>query len=224
MVVPQRETGVERPRVKWVFFDLDGTLINSTPVLRETFFAALARYGVPGSEAMFHQCDGQPIREIARLLQGWCNSNESTEFMAESYRAALLETYVAKAVPLPGADTALRALSEHGTKLGLVTAAETLIAVPLLRRLGWSTRFDIVIFGDEVRQSKPAPDPYLRAIRLASCSVHEALAVEDSVNGVRSAAAAGLFVVAVGGEEAQLKLQHAGASAVVTSLAQLFVA
>jgi HAD superfamily hydrolase (TIGR01509 family) len=221
VLAEDRRSHIEWTSVQGVLFDLDGTLISSGEVLRETFNGMLRAYGTVGSEAMFRECDGDPITAIAQRVRAWCNVEEPAETIAERYRTALLDSYVGQALPQSGAEDILRELARRGTKLGLVTSAERRIAAPLLHRLGWSGYFGVVVFGDDVEFPKPAPDAYSKALGLIGCAAHEAVALEDSVNGVRSAAAAGLSVLGVGRERRSGELYSAGARWVAVSLEEV---
>ena len=71
----------------------------------------------------------------------------------------------------------------------------------VLERSGLATRFSATVSGDEVARGKPAPDVYLAAARKLNVDPVAAAAVEDSTNGLRSAAAAGMLVIAVPNRE-----------------------
>jgi HAD superfamily hydrolase (TIGR01509 family) len=97
---------------------------------------------------------------------------------------------------LPGADAALERLA-RSFRLGLATSAALPVARAVLARTGWSSEFAVVVSADEVARGKPAPDVYLRALGLLGADAAGSAAVEDSENGIRSAHAAGLAVIAI---------------------------
>ncbi len=86
-----------------------------------------------------------------------------------------------------------------------------------IERLGLSDFFDQVVTAEHVEAAKPAPDLYLRATELLGVDPGEAIALEDSPNGVQSAKAAGLFCIAVPGPMTRT-LSFEAADAVLTSL------
>jgi beta-phosphoglucomutase-like phosphatase (HAD superfamily) len=67
----------------------------------------------------------------------------------------------------------------------------------VLAKTGWNKYFAVVVSADEVPRGKPAPDVYLRALALLDADPSRTAAVEDSANGIRSAHAARLAVVAI---------------------------
>lgn len=106
-----------------------------------------------------------------------------------------------KHVPiLPGAEAALQHTSRD-FRLGLATSAARPVAETVLEQTGWNRYFDVVVSADDVASGKPAPDVYLRALELMHAKAADSEAVEDSTNGIRSAHAAGLRVIAVPNRE-----------------------
>lgn len=132
---------------------------------------------------------------------------------------------LAKNVPiLPGAQAALERLSVAFT-LGLATSAALPVAMTVLDSTGWKKYFKVVVSADSVARGKPAPDVYVRACERLDASAPRVVAIEDSANGIRSAHAAHLAVVAIPNREfppdaAALAL----ASRVIDSLDDLSIA
>lgn len=88
-----------------------------------------------------------------------------------------------------------KSLSDY--RLALVSASSRSELGPLLHRTGMRACFDALVCAEDVERTKPAPDPYLLAVRLLG--VAKALAVEDPASGIQSARAAGLDVLEVAG-------------------------
>ncbi|MBV8373870.1 MAG: HAD-IA family hydrolase [Candidatus Eremiobacteraeota bacterium] len=101
---------------------------------------------------------------------------------------------------LPGANGALERLAT-AFRLGLATSAAMPVAQTVLKQTGWGKLFEVVVSSDEVARGKPAPDVYLRALELLDADATRAVAIEDSANGIRSAHAAKLAVVAIPNRE-----------------------
>lgn len=124
-----------------------------------------------------------PLDEIARLV---------IDGVAGALRAQ---------VPiLPGAEAALQRVSRN-VRLALATSAARPVAETVLEKTGWTKYFDVVVSADDVMHGKPAPDVYLRALELMNAKAADSEAVEDSTNGILSAHAAGLRVIAVPNRE-----------------------
>ena len=93
----------------------------------------------------------------------------------------------------PGVADTLKYLKEKGVKVGLATSTVRERATGYLKAHHIDRYFDELVFGDTVAHGKPAPDIYLKACEELGVAPGQALAVEDSFNGIRSAYAAGLW-------------------------------
>ncbi|MGI5268747.1 HAD family hydrolase [Nonomuraea sp. CA-218870] len=176
-------------------FDLDGVLVDSEPVWEEVRRAFVAEHGgtwradtqsrLMGMStgewsAYLHELGVRlPPDEIARRV---------VDLMAERYRDHL---------PLMrGAPEAVRRLADHFT-LGLASSSPRRLIDVVLESGDLHDCFDATVSTEEVARGKPAPDGYLEAARRLGVEPGACVAVEDSANGLRSADAAGMRVVAV---------------------------
>src|SRR4051812_48343337 len=140
--------------------------------------------GAPGGAAYLRD-------ELGVEMEPEAISREVVDRMAGGYR---------EGVPLlPGATDAVRALAGRWT-LGLASSANREIIELVLDEAGLAGDFAAVVSSEEVERGKPAPDVYLEAARRLGVEAGRCVAVEDSSNGLRSAHAAGMAVVAVPNE------------------------
>jgi HAD superfamily hydrolase (TIGR01509 family) len=115
-------------------------------------------------------------------------SRDVVERMSAGYRDS---------VPLlPGAVEAVRALAGRWP-LGLASSANREIIDLVLEEAGIADAFAVTLSAEEVERGKPAPDVYLEAARRLEVAPEGCVAIEDSSNGLRSAHAAGMAVIAV---------------------------
>jgi HAD superfamily hydrolase (TIGR01509 family) len=135
--------------------------------------------------------------------------------MADRYREAL---------PLiPGSVEAVRRLAERFT-LALASSSARILIDQVLATAGLTDAFRVTLSTEEVPRGKPAPDVYLEAVARLGLDPSVCVAVEDSSNGLRSAAAAGLAVIAVPhGVYPPAADALAGASLVIDGLDELTV-
>ena len=84
-----------------------------------------------------------------------------------------------------------------GLRLGLASSSSHAYVESHLRRLGLADQFDAIVAREDAPRAKPAPDLYLRALELLGVAAAEAVAIEDSPNGIAAAKDAGMLVVAV---------------------------
>jgi HAD superfamily hydrolase (TIGR01509 family) len=188
-----------------LFFDLDGTLVNSDPFHFAAFRAALLRHGVEIDE-----------RQYATHIMGASNEAIGAFFLphlAKAERAAVLDAKEAAfreaftgASPTRGLVELLDFADAQGLKRAVVTNAPRANATLMLGALGVGARLPTVVIGAELARSKPDPLPYLTALELTGARADCSIAFEDSLSGVRAGSAAGLAVVGVttGLEEAAL--------------------
>ena len=199
-----------------VLFDLDGTLVDSHPLLRARFDALVATLGLDRDSLDFRRFDGMRLPEIVAAL-----SRGQGPEAGEAYLEDVRRAYAEEVPGFPGVDAMLRGLRASGVHLALVTAAGRHLLEVLLPRLGWEDLFVAVVSGDDVGPGKPAPDGYRLALERLGLPAGACLAVEDSVSGTQAARGAGLEVVGIAPASGRAALEQAGAAPVLESAAEL---
>lgn len=121
-------------------------------------------------------------------------AEQAAEEMMERYRKSLL-THLKF---VPGSADAVKALAGH-FKLALVSGSNRSEIFFALDRLGVREQFEVVLGAEDYPKSKPAPDGYLKAMKMLQANAAETLIFEDSEAGIASARAAGTWVVAITG-------------------------
>ena len=186
-------------RLEAILFDHDGTLVDSEATHWLLWRRLLAKYDRDLSEQDYKAyCAGVPTPLHAELVVQRLALPASARELAEKKDLLLQEFLAGSSFPLmPYAHETLTFFKHNGMKLGVVTGAGRLAVDNTLKRYGLASLFDIVVSGDDVVRSKPAPDVYLHALKLLAVPPQRGLAVEDTSNGVRAAVAAGLTCLAV---------------------------
>ena len=177
-------------------FDLDGVLIDSEPVwerIRRDF--AEARGGRWTGDLQRRMMGARTV-DWSTALSEAVGGAVTPESAAETVIAALAAEYRSKPPVIPGVAAAVRALADE-FRLGLVSGSPPVLIGLVLQVLGLTECFEVAMSADDVAQGKPAPDPYLELARRLAVPPTGCAAVEDSGNGIRSAAAAGARVIAV---------------------------
>lgn len=176
-------------------FDLDDTLVDSGHAWERVCADYAARHGhrwTAQDSATLHGNGGW-----VAFLAGLCGGDVDRAEMVETCAAAMADLCAAGHVaPLPGALDLVREAERHGA-VGLASASPRRYVHAALDSLGLSPRMSVVVCGEDVARGKPDPEPYLRAAAGIGLAPADCLAVEDSPNGIRSAASAGLTVLAV---------------------------
>jgi HAD superfamily hydrolase (TIGR01509 family) len=182
-----------------VFFDMDGTLLDSEK-LWTVALEDLAKWlgGELSSDAREAMVGSTLGRSVAIL-----HDDLGVEADPESSGAYLIqrtaELFRTDLEWKPGARELLVAVHEAGVPAALVTSTHRRLTEIALDTLG-REYFAATVCGDEVRRPKPQPDPYLLAAELLGVSPAHSVAIEDSPLGVASAEAAGCVVLAVPSE------------------------
>jgi HAD superfamily hydrolase (TIGR01509 family) len=179
-----------------VIFDLDGVIVDSEQVWEEVRADYTREAGGRYSDRATRDMMGMSAPEWSTYMA----EELALPGTPEEINAAIVERMLARygeAPPLiPGAVDAVRAIAERWPVAIASSSNPELIDVVLaVTRLQGVVRE--AVSSQEVQRGKPAPDVYLEAARRLGVEPADALAVEDSENGIRSARAAGMFVVAV---------------------------
>lgn len=178
--------------LKAFLIDFDGTLIDSMPYLLQAYRDMLIKRGVKPSDKEFNELIGPTIQEVAALLKKRHGLQDGTDVILKEWRERLLPLYQEKMECLPGAlDTILHLKKKW--KLALVTSADKELVETFLKK--HRLYFDAIVCKDDKVPSKPSPMPYSRALTKLKILPEEAIAVEDSVNGILSASGAGVYTL-----------------------------
>ena len=180
-----------------IICDMDGLLLDTEAAHHETMKAAAADLGFDLPETLFLQTVGvhRPQNRIT-LREALGPDFPLDAFYADS-DARFAEILARGAPPRPGLSYFLDTLDRLGLRRAVVTSTGTPWAQERLRSAGILDRFDRIVTLSDVSRPKPAPDPYLKALEALGVSAEHALALEDSHNGVRAAAAAGLPTIMI---------------------------
>jgi HAD superfamily hydrolase (TIGR01509 family) len=182
--------------IEAVVFDLDGVIVDSEQVWDEV------------RERYTQEVGGHYSARATREMMGMSSVEWSTymsEELAvpgtpEEINAAIVERMLARygaAPPLiPGAVEAVRRIAARWP-LAIASSSNPELIEVVVRAAGLGDVFEIAVSSQEVPRGKPAPDVYLEAARRLGVEAARCGAVEDSHNGIRSAKAAGMRVVAV---------------------------
>jgi HAD superfamily hydrolase (TIGR01509 family) len=179
-----------------VIWDLDGVLLDSEALWDAARRAVAAEAGGHWSGEATVALQGMSAPEWSAYLRDELDVAMAPAEISRAVVARVIEGYRARLPLLPGAVEAVRALAKHWP-LGLASSANKAVIEVALALAGLTGAFGIALSSEEVARGKPAPDVYLEAARRLEVAPDRCVAIEDSSNGLRSAAAAGLRVIAV---------------------------
>jgi HAD superfamily hydrolase (TIGR01509 family) len=182
--------------IKAIVFDLDGVIVDSEPVWEEVRRQLVAERGgrwLPDSQ---RRLMGMSTAEWSAYLASELGVGMSPEQVAAEVVKRMEERYRRSLPLLPGAVEAVPRLAERWPLAVASSSPQRLIDV-VREGAGLSRYFHVRVSTEEVARGKPAPDVYLEAAARLRVAPGDCLAVEDSSNGLRSAGAAGLRLVAI---------------------------
>lgn len=182
--------------MKALFFDMDGTLLNSESLHEQAWFDTLAQFDLSLSKDWFHQWTGSTDSYLLEGIQNQFGITLDFQALFEKKRNRFLA--IAKHSPLAyeGVVEGLQYLSQH-LPIILVTSSTRIGADNVLKWADIRQYFKHTITFDDVKNPKPNREPYLMAAKYVGFNPSECIAFEDSIAGITAAKAAGCFTVAV---------------------------
>ena len=183
-----------------ILFDQDGVLIDSEGAWDSARRAIVAENGGSWRPEATRAMMGMSAPEWSRYLRDELGVALAPEEISDRVVARLLAGYSRELPLLPGAVDAVKRVAARWP-VGLASSANREVIDAVLAASGLSEIFGATVSGEEVARGKPAPDIYLEAARRLGVDPRQCAAVEDSTNGLRSAAAAGMLVVALPNRE-----------------------
>ena len=179
-----------------VFFDMDGLMVDSEPEWLLSEKEVTKPFGYTWLDADQVACLGGPLTKVGQYMYEKCGHKESPEYFTQT----LIDTQVARmrgnTPTMPGAKELVRELQTQGIKTGLVSASPRNIVDAVLDNLGHEL-FPFSISSDDVQQTKPHPESYLKAAEMSGTDISKCLIFEDSLTGMNAAIASGAYLIAV---------------------------
>ena len=206
--------------IRALVFDFDGVIADTEGPEYRAWAETWAEYGHELALSEWVQCIGtndpggwHPLDELARRMGPGFDPAEANRRRQSRHHPAIR----ALADPLPGIVDLLDQAEAAGLATGIASSSGDDWVPVLLAQLGLTERFAHLSIYDGTCPAKPAPDLYLRACAALGVAPEEAVAFEDSPNGIAAAKAAGLWCVAVP-HEITAGLDLAAADLVVPTL------
>ena len=182
---------------QYIVFDMDGVLFDSEQLISRCWKEIGTKMGLPHIYETFLDCVGTTQVNTQQVFERAYPGVSYDQFQ-EGCRAGFFGHVEAHGMPLkPGARELLHHLRQENWGIGLASSTRRVLVQSQLESVDLWRYFDQVVTGDQLERSKPAPDIYLMACRTLGVAPEQAWAVEDSYNGIRSSAAAGMRPIMV---------------------------
>ena len=200
-----------------VFFDMDGLMVDSEPEWFKSEIEVTSPFGYHWTEEDQIACLGGPLTRVGQYMHDKCNGAQTPEYFTQT----LIDTQALKmrgnTPTMPGALELVRELQAQGIKTGLVSASPRNIVDAVLDNLGHDL-FPFSISSDDVHNTKPSPDCYLKAATMTNSKIDNCLVFEDSLTGMSAAASSGAYLIAV---PHLVEITESSKVRVITSLEQM---
>ena len=184
--------------IKAVLFDMDGILFDTEIVMKEGWQKAARELNFTLTEEHLSQMRGSALPRSRKLFEEWFHG-QVTYDEGRAIRTAYLNDYIRRnGVPeKPGLHEFLSWLKEHSIKVAVATSTTRRVAEDYWKQSGIDQYINASVCGDEVINSKPDPEIFLKALGKTPFNKDEAVIFEDSENGIRAAHAAGIPVICI---------------------------
>ncbi len=204
---------------KALIFDFDGLILDTETPFLQSWLEIYSEYGVSFPMSSWKAAvGGSPdIFDPGSHLDSQLDQQIGLVELRAKKRRRVTELVRAQQ-PLPGVREFIGDASGLGLMLGVASSASRDWVIPHLSRIGLLSRFHSIKCADDVNHAKPAPDLYKAVLRQLGIQASQAIAFEDSSNGVMAAVRAGVYCVAVPNsvtsqmslEEADLRIESLG--------------
>ncbi|MEC4818321.1 MAG: HAD-IA family hydrolase [Scytonema sp. PMC 1069.18] len=180
-----------------ILFDLDGTIVNTDPIHYQVWQEMLTGYGINIDEKFYQtRISGRTNPQIIEDLLPQLSPEDNAKF-AEDKEACFRQRARNILKPLNGFSELIAWTDAHQLKRALVTNAPRANVHFMLEVLNIKEIFGTVVMADDCIAGKPHPAPYQTALDKLGITPEQAIALEDSPSGIRSAVAAGIRTVGI---------------------------
>lgn len=189
---------MKQKKYKAVIFDMDGVIFDSEVCVIESWKVVAEKYGIHDVEKVLPHCLGVNYEGSKQIFLNYYGKDFPYDTYKKECSAIYHERYDGGKLPMkPGIRELLDYLKANNYKIGLASSTREAVVSQQLMDAGIRSYFDNLTCGDMLKKSKPEPDIYLMACEKAGVSPADAIAIEDSFNGIRSAYRAGMFPIMV---------------------------
>jgi HAD superfamily hydrolase (TIGR01509 family) len=179
-----------------ILFDMDGTLIDSEPLWLEAEIEIMEELGCNWDQQDQINCLGGPIDKTENYMQDRSNNIKPFGYFTKKLDDVMEQKLSTKSNLIPNALEIINECKISEIKIALVTASSERLMRAVLKRFPVGI-FDTTVSYDDVKRSKPNPEPYLLAAKTLGVDITNCVVLEDSLTGVQSGLSAGAQVIGI---------------------------
>ena len=179
-----------------VFFDMDGLTVDSEPQWLLSEQEVLEPFGYEWTQEDQVACLGGPLSRLGDYMSVKTDNQKPSSYFVEKLIKIQADRMRTNTVAMPGAIELVNSLRSHGIKTALVSASPRVIVDAVLDNIGHNL-FPFSLSGDDVQNTKPNPEGYLKAARMCESMIENSLVFEDSLPGMQAAINSGAWLIAV---------------------------
>jgi beta-phosphoglucomutase family hydrolase len=186
---------------KAVIFDMDGVLIDSQPLHYAADVAVLRNAGYMATTECVAECAGMATLERFRKYRTRFNLTFNMKEILDEQKQILMRNFEKalnskRLTAIDGIPELLAYIGDKHIKIALASSSSNALIELVVGKTGIRHYFSVMVSGEDVRVSKPAPDVFIFAAEKLGISPKHCLVIEDSANGIRAAKNAGMRCVA----------------------------
>lgn len=183
--------------IRALIFDMDGVIVDSEPLHLAAYKEFFEKFGIEYTASHNEEFLGTKDVAMARTLIDRHNLPHTPESMVKEKESILIRLLTEEATPRPGLRVILEEARANALPMAIASSATLPTIQLVVDRLGIREYFTSLTSGDEVQNGKPAPDVFLLAAKRLGQSPEHCLVIEDTINGIRAAKAAGMMCIGI---------------------------
>lgn len=175
-------------KIEAVIFDMDGVIFDTERLYLENWRKIFKKYGYEMTKEIYISVMGKGRKNaIKTFLEIYGKDLPISQMYKEKDEKFMQEIEEGKVLVKPGAEEILNFLKENEYKIAIATSAKRDRTLRQLNMAGMIKKFDVIVCGDDIKNSKPDPEIFLKAAQKLSVNYSNCIVIEDSAAGIKAA-------------------------------------
>lgn len=214
---------MSKNNIQAIIFDMDGVIIDSEALHIEAEKQTLKDHSIIIPDSEWQRFKGTTYEWMYQyIIDHFTDGSITAEKLVKHTEYIYLKTAAKKLKLIPGAKEYLKIIKKTDKKVALTTSSKKRLQTLAFDKFHLHPYFDVVVTGDNIKNGKPHPEPYLKTIEKLGIPGSHCVVIEDSKNGIISAKTAGCIVVGITTSFPKNDLLKAGADYTINTFAELY--